>query len=207
MTIEGKQMLTIFLAACVGLGLAAATGFRVFLPLFGMSLAAKFLGFHLNAGLTWLTNPEAIITLGIATIAEAGAYYIPWVDNLLDTIATPAAAVAGTLAAGAVIVGVDDPVVKWGLAAIAGGGVSSMVQVGTVATRAASTATTGGIANPVVATGEWMSALLLTGLSIFAPVLVIAALLFLVWGIWKVIRYFRLRKTRENQNAQIINIE
>lgn len=186
--------MSILLAICVGLGLAAASGFRVFLPLFGLSLAAKFLGFHLSSGLMWLTHPEAMMTLGVATVLETGAYYIPWLDNILDTIATPAAAIAGTLAAGAVFVGVDDPVIKWGLAVIAGGGVSSMVQVGTVATRAASTATTGGLANPVVATGEWVSALVLTGLSIFAPVLAVLAVLLLAWAIWKMIAYVRARK-------------
>lgn len=195
-------MIAILLAICVGIGLAAATGFRVFLPLFGLSLSAKFLGFHLSPELTWLMSPVALMTLGVATFMEIGAYYIPWVDNILDTIATPAAAIAGTLAAGAVFVGVDDPVIKWGLALIAGGGVSSLVQVGTVATRAASTATTGGVANPIVATGEWVSALLLTALSIFAPVLGMIALLLIVWLIWRTIRYFRLKKSTNSAVEQ-----
>lgn len=187
-------MIAMFLAACVGIGLAAASGFRVFLPLFGLALSAKFLHFQLSPELTWLMSPVALITLGMATIFEIGAYYIPWVDNVLDTIATPAAAIAGTLAAGAVFIGVDDPAIKWGLALVGGGGAASLVQVSTVATRAASTMTTGGVANPIVATGEWMSALLLTVLSLFAPVLVILALLLIGWMLWKVIRYFRLKK-------------
>jgi hypothetical protein len=187
-------MMALFLATCVGIGLAAATGFRVFLPLFGLSLAAKFLGFQLSPELAWLMSPIALITLGAATLFEIGAYYIPWVDNVLDTIATPAAAVAGTLAAGAVFIGIDDPAIKWGLALVGGGGAASLVQVSTVATRAASTVTTGGVANPVVATGEWLSALLLTVLALFAPVLVVLALLLMGWMLWKVIRYFRLKR-------------
>lgn len=197
-------MIALFLAACVGIGLAAATGFRVFLPLFGLALSAKFLGFQLSPELTWLMSPVALMTLGAATFIEIGAYYIPWVDNILDTIATPAAAIAGTLAAGAVFVGIDDPAIKWGLALVGGGGAASLVQVSTVATRVASTATTGGVANPIVATGEWMSALLLTILSIFAPVLIIVALVLLGWMLWKIIRYFRLKKTSTTDPHDVI---
>lgn len=85
------------LGLCIGVGLSAACGFRVFVPLLVMSIAT-LLGWHEPAkGFEWLAIPSVCAALGFATICEIAAYYVPWVDNLLDTIATPAAVVAGHL--------------------------------------------------------------------------------------------------------------
>ncbi|MDP2225907.1 MAG: DUF4126 domain-containing protein [Moraxellaceae bacterium] len=165
------------MALVIGIGLAAAAGLRVFLPLFGLSLGAMLGGLPLSAELAWLARPETAIALGAATLLEVGAYYLPLIDHLLDTMAAPAAIIAGTLATAAVLAGVDDPGLKWALALIAGGGTAGLVQAGSMLTRVASTATTGGLGNPVVATGEWLGSLLLTLMALVVPFLAVALLL------------------------------
>lgn len=165
------------MATLVGAGLAAACGFRVFVPLLVVAVAKRAdLGILPSAGFNWLDSDVALVVLAAATALEIGAYYVPWVDNLLDTIATPAAGVAGTAA----MMGMTgaaglDPALQWGLGLIGGGGSAVAVQGLTVVTRAASTLSTGGLGNPVVATGENVgSAALATAAVITGPVVFVA---------------------------------
>jgi hypothetical protein len=161
------------LSLCIGIGLSAACGFRVFVPLLVMSVASLMGWFEPMKGFEWLAIPLVCIGLAVATICEIGAYYIPWVDNALDTIATPAAMVAGTLTTMAVSTGEMSQFASWAAAIIVGGGTATAVQMGTVAVRGVSTATTGGIANPLVSTGEWIGAIVVSVLSLIVPVLVV----------------------------------
>lgn len=183
---------------CIGIGLSAACGFRVFVPLLIMSIASMTGLFEPSKGLEWLAMPAVCIALGIATICEIAAYYIPWVDNVLDSIATPAAVVAGTLSTMAVSSGEMSQFASWAVAIIVGGGTAGAVQMGTVAVRAVSTATTGGIANPVVSTGEWIGAAVLSILSFIVPVLVVIVLIIAV--IW-VARWLRHKKAESLQSS------
>ncbi len=162
------------LGLCVGVGLAAACGFRVFVPLLVMGLAHQSGHLQLANGFAWMGSWPAIVAFGAATGLEVAGYYVPWVDNLLDSIATPAAGIAGTLAAASMITGMD-PMLQWSLGLIAGGGAAMTVQSLTVGTRALSTLTTGGLGNPVVSTVEGAAS---AGLSLIALVLPIVALLF-----------------------------
>ena len=179
------------LGLCIGIGLSAACGFRVFVPLLVMSVAAIMGWFEPMRGFEWLAMPSVCIALGFATLCEITAYYIPWVDNALDTIATPAAMIAGTLTTMAVSSGEMSQFASWAAAIIVGGGTATAVQMSTVAVRGLSTATTGGIANPVVSTGEWISAFLLSILSLIVPVLVVIVVLIMV--VWAV-RWVRRKK-------------
>lgn len=172
-----ETMISIFL----GIGLAASVGFRVFVPLFALSLAAYLDFIPLNDSWQWIGSMTALITLGIATVLEIFAYYIPWVDNLLDTIAVPLAAIAGT----AVMVSTAanlDPIITWALAIIAGGGTAAAIKGTAATTRATSTATTGGIGNPVVATVETGGATAMTVLSFFIPVIAVVVAVLLLIG-------------------------
>ena len=137
----------------LGVGLAAATGFRVFLPLLIVSGAAYSGHLPLADNFAWLGTSSALIMLGVAAFVEVLAYYVPGVDNLLDTLATPAALVAGTVVSAAVMTDVP-PMVKWTAAVIAGGGVAGLTQGATAILRAKSTVLTGGIGNSVIATAE-----------------------------------------------------
>jgi hypothetical protein len=158
----------------LGLGLAAACGFRVFVPMFIMSVAAKAGFLELNEQFTWMASWPAVVAFGTATLFETAAYYVPWVDNLLDSVATPAAVVAGIVATAASVAEAD-PLLQWSAALIGGGGVAGAVQSSSVVLRAASTVATGGLGNFVVATIEWMGALLLSIVSLLIPLLAGAA--------------------------------
>lgn len=161
------------LAISLGLGLAAASGFRVFLPPLLLSGAINIGLIEASGQLSLLDGWGAFSVLLIAVILEIGSYLIPWLDNLLDVVATPAAVLAGVGMMGSVI-GAEtdyDPIVQWTVAAIGGGGVAGTVQTGTVATRALSTGTTGGLANPIISVGEAVMAIVVTVLALLAPLL------------------------------------
>ncbi len=176
-------MVSFFLALCLGVGLAAACGLRVFLPLLALSLASKAGLVDVGSGFAWLGTWTAIASFSLAALTETLAYYIPWLDHALDTIATPAAAIAGTLVA-ATQLGLDahavDPMLKWSASLIAGGGAATAVQSTTVLTRAVSTASTAGLGNSIVATVENVGAIVLSVLSLVVPLLVGVLLLALV---------------------------
>jgi len=177
--------LDLLFSVCVGVGLAAACGFRVFVPLLVMGIAANTGHLALGESFAWIGSPVAIAAFGAATALEIGGYYIPWIDNLLDSIATPAAVVAGTLATGAMVSDMD-PMLAWATAIIAGGGVAGAVQVGSVVTRGASTVLTGGLGNPVVSTVEAGGSVLMAVLAVAAPVLAVVTLMsLLTFGVYK----------------------
>ena len=181
------------LSVALGIGLAAATGFRLFLPMLVVSIAANTGHLPLAESFAWLGTPSALILLGVAAAAEILGYYIPGVDNLLDTLATPAALVAGTIISAAVITDLP-PMVKWATAIIAGGGVAGLIQSTTALLRAKSTVFTGGLGNPVVATTELGGSLLVSILALAAPLI---ALLLVVLFLWLALRLLlRLTRTR-----------
>jgi hypothetical protein len=165
-----------FLSICLGLGLAASCGFRVFVPLLVMSVAAQADMLQLSGSFEWIGSLPALIILAVATGLEIAAYYVPWLDNLLDTIAGPAAVVAGVIVTASTVTGID-PVLKWSLAVIAGGGAAATVQGITTLARGASTLTTAGFGNFAVSTAEAGGSVFLSVLALFMPVL---ALLLLV---------------------------
>ena len=185
------EEVTIVMATLMGISLAAASGFRVFLPPFLLSLAARFdVIWFLDIDLVgtqfeFFTSTLAIVVLGIATIAEFVGFYAPWVDNALDSIATPAAIVAGVSMTAIVLEG-SDPVVQWAVAIIAGGGVAATIQAATVTTRSLSSTFTFGLGNSTVATGENVASIALTLIAILIPfisafvVILVVALLFRV---------------------------
>ena len=176
----------------LGVGLSAACGFRVFVPLLIMGLAAQAGYLTLAPGLEWIGTSPALPAFAVAACLEIAAYFVPGVDNLLDTVATPAAIVAGTLVTAAAVSEMT-PSLKWTLAVIAGGGAAATVQVATAFTRGASTVTTGGLGNPLVATMELGGAMTLSLLAIALPLI---AGIVVVGGLWFVGKrvYARQRK-------------
>jgi hypothetical protein len=184
------------LSIVLGVALAAATGFRVFLPMLIVSGAAYTGHLHLDNSFAWLGTPSALIMLSVAAVAEVLAYYIPVVDNLLDMVATPAAFVAGTIVSAAVMIDAP-PMVKWTAAVIAGGGVAGLTQGLTGILRAHSTVLTGGLGNSVVATAELGSAALISFLALAAPS---AAIILVVLFLLVAIRLIRRRVRREKSS-------
>ena len=190
----------IILALCLGVTLSAASGFRIFLPPLALSLTALYGDLELASGFQWVGTYPTAIALGVATVAEILAYYIPVVDNLLDTIEIPTAVAIGTLLTAANL-GEVNPLLQWGLAAIAGGGTAGIIETFTAMTRVASTGVTGGTGNFLVATTEALSSGVLSILALtvlpLAVALVIALLVFAIVRMPKIIRAWR-RKRQKN---------
>ncbi len=181
------------LSIALGVGLAAAVGFRVFVPMLVVSVAAITGHLHLSSGLEWLGTAPAVVMLGIAALLEVLAYYIPGLDHLLDTIAAPAALIAGTLVTAAVITDLP-PILKWSTAVIAGGGAAGLTQGLTSLLRVKSAVVTGGLANPVVATGELGGAVGMSLLALAFPLVSVALVaLFCFFAVRMVRRLLRGR--------------
>tara|TARA_B110000444_G_scaffold75936_1_gene71560 strand:+ start:14583 stop:15176 length:594 start_codon:yes stop_codon:yes gene_type:complete len=181
------------IALSIGLGLAAASGFRVFLPPMMMSGGINLGWIEPLGELSILDGWTAFSILAAAVVLEIGGYMIPWVDNLLDIVATPAAAIAGVLMMGSVMDDYD-PMLQWTLSIVAGGSVAGTVQTGTVAIRALSLGTTGGLANPLISILEAMMAVFVTILVILAPLL---ALLVVVFGLIYAARAIEERREKK----------
>lgn len=186
------------LSIVLGVGLAAATGFRVFLPMLIVSVAAYTGHLPLDGSFAWLATPSALTMLSVAALAEILAYYIPAVDNLLDTLATPASLVAGTIVSAAVMTDVPQ-MVKWTAAVIAGGGVAGLTQSVTALLRAKSTILTAGAGNAVLSTAELVGALVISLLALAAPLAALGVVIFLLWLGTRLIRHLFRRERRENR--------
>ncbi len=183
----------------IGIALSATCGFRVFVPLLAVNIGTRLFNAQgtprlvLSDGFAWLGSDFALLIFVVAAIFEIGGYYIPWVDNLLDSIASPIAIVAGTLISASFITGME-PWLQWLLALIAGGCSAGAVQATTVLTRASSSVTTGGLGNPIVASVETSGAFLGSALSVLAaPFAVAMFVLMLGVGLWI---WYRRRKHR-----------
>lgn len=186
------------LSAFIGIGLAAATGFRVFLPMFAVSLASFMGWIPMNEHFEWLSGLPTLITTGIATIVEVLAYYIPFVDHLLDTLSVPLATIAGSVLFASQFADLGT-FPQWALALIAGGGTAATISSGFAGIRAASTATTGGLGNSVVGTtetaGAGIMAVLAMALPILAGICAIVLVIFILVAGRKLWRKFKNRKT------------
>ena len=196
------------ISAFIGIGLAAATGFRVFMPMFAVSLASYFGWIPMNESFEWLAGLPTLITTGIAMVAEILAYYIPFIDHLLDTISVPLATIAGSVMFASQFADIGT-FPQWALALIAGGGTAAAISSGFAGTRAASTATTGGLGNSVVATTETAGAGIMSFMEKAAPVIAFIAAVALIITVlvlgkklWRKFRNFN-----SDQNAKVINVD
>ena len=186
--IKFMNTVELVLGVVSGIALSATCGMRVFVPVFGVSIAALTGNLELADGLAWLGSPVVAISAGVAMLAEIVAFYVPWLDNALDGIAAPLAVAAGTILTASQIHDVS-PYLQWALAIVAGGGTATIFQTKTMALRTASTLGTGGIANPVVSTAE-------TGLAATGTILTlvlgwVAGLVFVVLCGWLGYRFVR----------------
>ena len=190
-------MTEIIASVFIGLGLAASVGFRVFLPLLVLSIAHHWGLVPLNDSWTWVGSYPAMTVFAVATVLETLAYFIPWFDNLLDTVALPGATIAGTAVMASTLMDID-PLWRWALAIIAGGGTAGLIKGVNAQTRLASTATTVGIGNPIISATETVAATGLSALSVFlwpaAAVIVIVLLVGLFFFYRRLRRWWRKSK-------------
>jgi hypothetical protein len=188
------------LSVAIGLGLAAACGFRVFVPLLALGWAAREGWVGLAPGFEWLSSEPALLALGTATALEVAAYFVPWLDHALDVLAAPSAVVAGVLASAAVLTDLP-PVVRWSVALVGGGGAAGMVQSLTALTRLSSTAFTGGLANPLVAFVELAAAALTAFLALVLPLLALGLVVAAGIVLFRVSRRIGLRRRAARSSA------
>ncbi|MEX2671558.1 MAG: DUF4126 domain-containing protein [Phycisphaeraceae bacterium] len=186
------------LGILVGVSLAAATGFRVFVPMLVASVAVRADYVNVIESFEWLGSDAAVVAFAAATAAEVAAYFVPWLDNALDSLASPAAIVAGTLLSGSMMVDLD-PWLRWSLALVAGGGAAGIIQGSSVVTRAASSVTTAGFGNPAVSFGEAGGATALSILAVAAP---LVAVLIVVALIGMIVGFFTRARRRRTANGQ-----
>jgi hypothetical protein len=158
------------LAVITGIGLSAACGFRIFIPLLLLNLASMYGYINLTSGFEWIGGYYATITFALATVLEIIAYYVPWLDNVMDTIASPVSIIAGTIVTASVITDMP-PSLKWMVAIIAGGGIAGLLQGSTAVLRAKSSLFTGGIGNAAIATFELAGSVITSLLAIILPVM------------------------------------
>ncbi len=188
------------LGIAVGIGLSAACGFRIFVPLLIMNLAVLSGQIQLPAGFAWIGSIYATIAFASATFIEVLGYYIPGVDHILDIIATPAAVIAGTITTASMSMQIS-PFLKWTLALIAGGGIAGLVQGSTVALRAKSSVTTAGTGNVIVATLELIGAVIIAVMAILLPLVCLAMILLFIVFVFKKVGAFLFRKPEKSDKA------
>jgi hypothetical protein len=182
----------VIVSVLAGLALAAAAGFRAFVPLLAAGLGIHFGAVEPAAGLQWLGEPVVLVALAAATVLEVAAYYVPGVDHVLDVVAAPVAIAAGIIAAAAMLTDLPDWA-RW-LVAIAGGGSATFVVHGlTSLVRAKSGLATAGLGNPVVATGELAGA---TGIALAAIVAPLVAVVLLATVLAVALLAIRRRRRR-----------
>ena len=180
----------------VGIGLAAATGLRVFLPFLVAGIAARLGVLPLADGFQWLASTGALVSLATASVVEIAAYYVPGIDHALDVLAGPAAIAAGIVASASTMADIP-PAILWPVAIIGGGGVAGLTKATSAVTRAHSGVATIGLANPLVATGEIAGALGLSVAAIVIPIICgIVVLVVLTWLAFRARRVMRRRSAR-----------
>lgn len=187
------------LGILIGLGLAAACGFRVFVPMLVLSIAAKAGAVSLGSGFAWIGTDGALAAFATAALLEVLGYWVPWIDHILDVAASPAAVVAGTLVAGSQFADLG-PMLQWTCAIIAGGGIAAAVQASSVTTRVASTVSTAGLGNPIISTVHSIGAMILSVLAVLAPFLAAACVALILSTI--VVSAWRWRARRNRLSVE-----
>ena len=177
---------SILTSLAMGIALSACAGFRVFIPMLAGALAGHFNIVHLPADMAWLSSWSAIALFGTAAVAEIVAYYIPFVDNILDTIAAPLSVGAGTVLAASLLPLGHNDLLRWAVAFLAGGSAAGTIQLGTGLLRLFSSKATVGTGNAVVSTSENAAAISGSALAFMIPVIVAIVLIALI--VWIVIK-------------------
>ncbi len=195
MNLDHFANLDTLISLMLGISLSAATGFRVFVPLLVMSAAAVLGHVDLPSDFDWIETDQALVLFAVASLLEIIGYYIPWFDHTLDIISTPAAIIAGTIVTASAAPDTMNPLVQWTTALLVGGGAAGLTKGMSNILRVISTAISGGLTNPVIATIELALALGLAVLAIAAPVVAMLVVIALwTFAIQRIRRVFRRRE-------------
>ena len=163
----------LILSLALGVGLATAVGFRVFLPLFILGIAVHFGYVPATSGFEWVGSDTALTMFFVAAVVEIAAFYVPFLDNALSAGAAPVEIAAG-IGVTALALGDAPPMLKWTLAIIAGGGAAAATHGATSLLRGVSTVATIGVGNHVISTVEIFAAVGMSLLAIVLPYIALA---------------------------------
>ena len=152
-------------------------------------------GFALSPSFAWLATTPASLALGTATILEIAAYYVPFFDNVLDTLAAPLAVLAGIIASASVLTDLP-PWLQYTIAIVGAGGTAGVVHASTSLVRLKSSAATAGFGNPILATLELIGSVLIALLALVAPLIALAAVVLIVVFVAKRVNAWRLANAR-----------
>jgi len=186
------------LPVLLGLGLASATGLRTFLPLLMLALAARFglFGITLNEHLAWIGSVPAIAALAIAAVAEFAGDKIPVVDHALTVMGAFVRPVAGAIAAASVFAGLD-PTTAAVAGIIVGAPTAFAFNAVQGGTRLTSTATTGGLGNPVLSFIEDVLSFGMVLVAFLAPIVVPIVLIVFAVLLFRLANRLRERPARD----------
>jgi hypothetical protein len=182
------------LSVFTAFGLSSSAGLNAYLPLLVVALLARFTDLiTLNSPWDALESWWVIGVLAILLLVEIIVDKIPAADTVNDVIHTFIRPVAGAMlfAASAGTIGELHPVLAMICGLLVAGGVHAVKATA----RPAVTATTGGMANPVVSVVEDILSLVVAVLSILLPILGLLLLLLVI--IW----FIRRRRRRRREPA------
>lgn len=193
-------------ALCLAVGLGACAGLRAFLPLFLLGLATRMqfpmMGITEAEQAFWLTSNLALVVLGILAALECMLDMVPVVDSAMDVPNFVLSPIAGGFMAFSVLGG--DPGMWWFamvISVLIACLVSLPVHTTSTTVRVVSTATTGGVANPVLSLKEtFLSVFGVIGFMLLAPLMLIGAGLFAY-------AVFRWVKNRRRQSADLVPVQ
>jgi uncharacterized protein DUF4126 len=167
-------------------GLSGAAGLNAWLPLFLSALLARLDVVELAQPFDDLTSTPALLLLGALTVADFVGDKIPVVDHLLHLAGSVIAPVSGAiLFTGQTGLETDLPTLG---AVVLGGATAGSIHAARAAVRPVSTATTGGLGNPVLSLGEDAGSLLLVVTAFVLPLL---ALVLVVWLLVVLVAWWR----------------
>jgi uncharacterized membrane protein len=181
----------IVLQLLMGVGLAASAGLRAFLPLLAVGVAGRVGWVPLSDSFSWMSDWPALTVFGVAVIAEILSDKIPTVDHFLDMVQVFVKPVAGTVLVAAVITELS-PLQTAVLAIVLGSGAAGTIHVVKAKTRVASSVVTAGFGNPFLSMAEDVTSLAGSLLSIFLPVVMGMALVFLFLFVYRQVKRGRI---------------
>ena len=194
--LQDSQAMSVVVAIATGTVLSASAGLRAFMPLFAAGLAARTVGWDLAPQMQWLASNTALLTFGVATLAEVAADKIPVVDHALDVVHTVVGPIAGVLAGLSVWLHFP-PIVALLLAVIVGAPVAGGVHLLAATTRLKSSMMSGGALNPLASVTEDVLSVSALAIVVFVPLLALVLVVMIAIAMVRIVRRRQLaRRTR-----------
>jgi hypothetical protein len=198
------DLLNVLPTLALAIVLAASAGVRAWLPLLAVGVLARLDVIQLGNDFLFLASTQALVLFGVATVIEIVADKVPALDHGLDAVSTFVRPAAGALLTAGVMWQVNDPMWATILGIAVGAPVAAAPHVAKSALRLVSSATTAGLANPVVSLIEDVLAALLVVLAVVVP---IAALVSLIVVAWFGVRVWRRRRSLPAQKTALAHLD